>query len=381
MNKTVAVMGTLDTKAQECRYISDKIASLGCAVVTIDVSGSTIPTASRSEALTLIKQRATKQVHALLDAHQIDGIISLGGSGGTDIAGAVMRTLPLGFPKVLISTLGSSPSIAGHVGGHDILVLNSVADIAGINSITKAIFDQGAGAVVGAVNAISMTDSAHSKPKIAATMYGLTTPCVTVATEYLQAHGYEVITFHANGSEGRILEHLLAVDYFQGVLDVTTTEVSAEVLGGDDTAGKERLKTAMTKNIPCVVCPGAMDLVYTASPERYADHALYAHNDKPSHFRPNVSDNQAVGAYVAQQLNHANGRCALMIPCLGLSGVGVEGGVLYDPIADKALFDSIEASLDQTKVSLSYHDLAINDPAFGLLIAKQLHQLLQPSHS
>lgn len=395
---TIAVMGTLDTKRAEYQYLCDKIREQGAVPLLIDVSakgsrgeaditseeiaawgggdGRQLSALSRSAALSVMTAGAQAKLAQLIDQGRIDGIISLGGSGGTELAASVMRRLPLGFPKVLVSTLGSSPSIAAHVGGHDIFVLHSVADVSGINSITQAVFTQGAGAVVGAARAVAAMEHHSQKPRIAATMYGLTTPCVCVAKDYLEQQGYEVIVFHANGSEGRTMERLIRQGYFAGVLDVTTTEVSAEILGGDDTAGPTRMRGAAEMGIPCVVCPGAMDLVYAADLSRFEGRSLYCHNKAPSHFRPNAQDNRLVGAYFAHQLDGASAPCAVYIPRLGLSGAGEKNGALYDPQADAALFEAIETHLDTSRVELVYVDHAINDGAFALTIGKRLHQMI-----
>lgn len=398
MCKIIAVMGTLDTKRREYDYLCDKIRERGATPLLIDVSaqggkseaditsaeiaacgggdGTTLATLSRSAALSIMTEGAGAKLEQLIREKRVSGIISIGGSGGTELAASVMRRLPLGFPKVLVSTLGSSPSIAAHVGGHDIFVLHSVADVSGINSITRAIFTQAAGAVVGAAKAVEPMERDEPNARIAATMYGLTTPCISVAKEYLEAQGYEVIVFHANGCEGRVMERLIRENYFDGVLDVTTTEVSAEVLGGDDSAGPMRMAGAAQMGIPCVVCPGAMDLVYAADLSRFPNRSLYCHNQGPSHFRPNAEDNRLVGEYFARQLNQSFAPCAVYIPRLGLSGAGEQGGVLYDPQADMALFETIEAHLDGKRVELTYEDAAINDRAFALTIAKRLHEMI-----
>ncbi len=402
MKKTVAVMATFDTKSEECLYLKDLIQNLGLDVLLIDVSGNSnhnspcditnteiatigakkeidLTALKRNEALTIIKKGATDKVLQLIKENKINGIISLGGSGGTDLSATVMRKLPIGFPKLIISTLGSSPTIAGHVGGQDIIILNSVCDVAGLNSITKAVFTQGAGAIVGAVNAVGLIEKENEKEKIkiAATMYGVTTPCIIYAKEYLENKGYEVITFHANGSEGKIMESLISKGYFQGVLDVTTTEVSAHVLGADDSAGTNRMRSAVINNIPFIVCPGAMDLVYSSQLEKYKGRVIYSHNNNPSHFRPNEEDNLKVGEYFANQLKGSHPYCAVAIPTKGLSKLSVKDGLLYDEKADEVLFKTIKINLKDENIKIITKDTDINDKEFAICIAKKLDEFIK----
>ena len=256
----IAVMGTFDTKAEEYQYIIDRIGQLGADVLTIDVStrdtavlrgeygcreiaqyaGSTyelLTSGTRAESMAIIMEGATKLVRQLLQEGRIQGLVSIGGSGGTTLATHVMRALPIGFPKVIATTQACSDKLPGFISGKDIIVINSVVDVSGLNSIISHVYDEAAGAVVGA--ALAYTPHPADKPRIAISMYGITTPCVVHAAKYLEARGYEPIIFHANGAGGKAMKTLIAEGMFQGVLDITTAEVGAYVLDAESSSAGE----------------------------------------------------------------------------------------------------------------------------------------------
>lgn len=397
--KTICVLGTFDTKSQEFGYLIDQIRALGADVISVDAGfhgtaalranyppetviregGSTpaqVRRMHRSDAMAVAIRGAGRIVRRLTEEKMIHGVIGMGGSGGTTLASEVMRELPLGFPKVIISTLGGTAKIGRYVGSRDILVLNSVVDVSGINSITRVVFSHGAGAVVGAALAAEGVRQ-DGKKRIAATMYGLTTPAVTYAKEYLVRQGYEVIVFHATGSGGRAMEELIREGFFDGVLDMTLPEIHSHVLHvASSDPGPGRLVNAARMGIPLVAAPGAMDMVSTTDFSQYPDRKIYCHNTAPSHFRPNAQDVQKSGAYIADALNQATGPCAFYFPHGGLSMVGVPGEIMSDPPTDSVLCDTIRATIDPARVEFHESELDINDKAFALTLAQRLDEMI-----
>ncbi len=398
MPKTVALLGTFDTKAKEFGFVADELRRLGVRPYLINVgtkpagleadvtteeivafAGETMETlraaGSRMEALAIMIRGAQVCVKKLADEGVIDGIMSMGGSGGTTLGCDAMRILPFGFPKLMVSTLGGSARIVNYTKGADIILMNSVADVAGLNSITTRVFREAAGVIAGAV-AAAEKELLKEKPRIAASMYGLTTKGVTRAISYLEEKGYEVLVFHANGAGGRTMEQLISTGYFDGVLDMTTTEVGAHVLGSAaGTAGPERCGNAPKMGIPAVVCPGAMDMVFTTEFGGYEGHKIYCHNDVPSHIRPNREDVRKIGAFLSKQLNTANGNVAVIIPHGGLSGIDVPGGYMYDRETDEELFAAIREGLDPD-IPVIDRDEDINNEAFALLCGETLHEMI-----
>ncbi|MBC8535332.1 Tm-1-like ATP-binding domain-containing protein [Feifania hominis] len=396
--KTIAVIGTFDTKAQEYGFVMDRMREHGVRPLAIDVgTHNAAPSAvditsaevaalagtqierlhglSRQDAFSAMLKGAQQCVKELHGRGEIQGIFGMGGSGGTTLASAAMRTLPLGVPKLLVSTLAGTARMADYVGGTDIIVMGSIVDISGLNSITKMIFSRAAGVIAGAVNGEYREPSGH-RLRIAASMYGVTTPGVTFAKRYLESRGYEVITFHATGSGGRAMEQLIREGFFDGVLDMTLPEIHAHVLGvPSSTAGPERCAGAARKDIPQVVCPGGMDMCSTTDFTGFEDRRVYCHNTTPSHFRPNARDMERSGVYLAQQLNKSHADCAVYLPCGGLSLVDVPGGATYDPEADESLFEAIKSNLDR-RVELHESPRNINDESFALEMAQRLDEMM-----
>lgn len=399
MKKTIAVIGTFDTKLEEYSFLIDELHNLGAEVLSIDVGTLGCPTgfasvtseqvaeyansslvaiqqANRKDAFTVMLEGIEKCVMQLYEEKKFDGVISMGGSGGTTLATAAMRVLPIGFPKLMVSTLGSSSKIGAYVRNRDIMVLNSVVDISGVNTLTRRIFSEAAGAIVGAANNHIIDDNCK-KLRIAASMYGLTTSAVMTAKKYLESRGYEVITFHATGAGGIAMESLIREGFFQGVLDITLPEVSAHVLGvASSTSGASRLGGAAICGIPQVVCPGAMDMVSTTDFSKFGGRKIYCHNSEPSHFRPNEQDTTLIGTYLAQQLNKSTAPCALYLPLLGLSLIDLPGQCMYNPKADRALFAAIKQELNPEVVELHEEYLDINDEIFALMLAKKLESIM-----
>jgi len=398
LSKTIAVLGTFDTKGEEFAYLIERIREAGCEVVSIDTGiigkpffeatvkrdqvaqagGSSIAELveknDRGYAVTTMMNGAGEIVLSLFEAGKIDGIISMGGSAGTTIGTYAMRKLPVGVPKVMISTLASG-DVAKYVGPKDIFMLNSIVDISGINKISKTIFSLAAGAVTGAAKS-AYVGGDDGKKVIAASMFGVTTPCVTKAKAYLEEQGYEVLVFHAVGSGGRCLESLVDGGMVQGVLDMTTTEWCDELVGGVLSAGPERLDAAAKKGVPQVVSCGALDMVnfgeWDSVPKKFAGRNLYKHNASVTLMRTTVEECAELGRIIAEKLNKCVGPCTLMLPLGGVSAIDKPGAPFYGPEEDKALFDALRKTLTNPKVKLLEMDNNINDDEFALTAAKEL---------
>jgi uncharacterized protein (UPF0261 family) len=389
MAGTILIIGTLDTKGIEFAYIRDLIAARGHATLVLDagtsepqwapdITAATVATAGGADltALRAAKDRATtldvmcKGARAvaleLLAEGRFDGVIGLGGSGGTAIATAAMRALPVGMPKVMVSTMASGDTSA-YVDVKDITMMYSVVDVAGLNRLSRRILANAAGAVCGMVE--QEIPSAEDHPLLAATMFGVTTPCVTRVRETLEGRGYEVLVFHATGSGGRAMESLIAGGFIAGVADITTTEWADELIGGVLSAGPERLDAAAKAGIPQVVSVGALDMCnfgpIDTVPAQFKDRNLYKHNPQVTLMRTTPEENAELGRIIATKLNATTGPTTLFLPLKGVSMIDAEGGPFWSPEADTALFDAIRATLDRSRVELVELDLNVNDPAFA----------------
>ena len=316
----------------------------------------------------------------LYDAGQMDGLIALGGGAGTIMGLEAMKTLPSGFPKVMVSTIATSAKIGAYVEGNDILVMNSIVDISGVNRISRSVFRIAAGAVVGAVQAMSEHDTDSHKPCVAATMYGNTTEGVTAAKEWLEEHGYEVLVFHANGGGGRTMEKLIRAGKIDGVLDLTTTEWADNMCDGSACkGGPERLSAAAQCGVPQVVAPGALDQVNYGNresiPAKYADHIVYGEG-RSCLMRTNEDENRRMGEAIGEKLNGCVAPCVFVFPNKGYSKLDIEDGPFWLPEADRAFHDSFLHTLTNPLVTVEEYDMHINDHAFGILAAKKLHALI-----
>jgi uncharacterized protein (UPF0261 family) len=284
-----------------------------------------------------------------------------------------MRALPIGMPKVMVSTMASG-DVSAYVGVKDVTLMYSVVDVAGLNRLSRRILANAAGAVCGMVEqAIPLADD---RPLLAATMFGVTTPCVTRVRERLEAAGYEVLVFHATGSGGRAMESLIEGGFLAGVADVTTTEWADELVGGVLSAGPTRLDAAGMAGIPQVVSVGALDMCnwgpLETVPAPFADRNLYRHNPQVTLMRTTPAENAELGRILAGKLNAARGPVALFLPLRGVSMIDAEGGPFWSPEADAALFDAIRETVDRSRVELVELDLHINDPAFADAMADRL---------
>jgi uncharacterized protein (UPF0261 family) len=309
----------------------------------------------------------------LLASEHLDGVIGLGGSGGTAIGTAAMRALPIGLPKVMVSTMASG-DVGPYVGVTDITMMYSVVDVAGLNRLSRRILANAAGAVCGMAE--QQIPPAEDRPLVAATMFGVTTPCVTRVRERLEAAGYEVLVFHATGSGGRAMEALIDAGFIVGVADITTTELADELIGGVLSAGPDRLGAAARAGIPQVVSVGAMDMCNwgpeATVPAQFAGRTLYRHNPQVTLMRTTPEENAELGRILAGKLNAAGGPVALFLPRRGVSMIDADGMPFWAPDADAALADAIRAHLDRDRVDLVELDLHLNDEAFADAMADRL---------
>lgn len=399
--KTVAVLGTFDTKGKELKYIKECIEEHGLKTLCIntgvfepvvepDISSADVAAAvgadinaivekrDRATATEVLSKGTEKLIPQLYAEGKFDGIISIGGSGGTALATPAMRQLPLGVPKVMVSTMASG-DVSPYVGTSDIVMIPSVVDAEGLNDISKVIFSNAANAVVGMVQNRKEIES-DGKPLLAATMFGVTTPCVKAAEDYLHEQGYDVLVFHATGTGGKCMEALIDQGFIKGVLDLTTTEWCDEVVGGVLNAGPDRLTAAGKNGIPQVVSVGALDMVnfgpMDTVPAQFKDRNLYKHNPTVTLMRTTADELKSIGHEIASRLADATGKTTLILPLKGVSMIDVEGQPFYDAEADKALFDTLRTELEGSNVEIVELDTDINDKEFAVAAAKKLISLL-----
>ncbi len=394
----ILLVGTLDTKGIELAFVRDLIQAAGLATLVVDVGSVGPPRIEPEVSRTEVFARAGATVESLVDrgdavskaaagvailarewydAGRIEGVLAIGGSAGTLIGTAAMRALPFGVPKVMLSTLASGQT-RSFVGGSDIAMFHPVADIAGLNRLTRTALGNAAHALVGMVKAPRLTDPAEApRPVIAATMFGVTTPCVDQARAVLESRGFEVLVFHATGIGGQSMESLIADGLIDGVLDLTTTELADELVGGILSAGPDRLKAAIRRGVPQVVSVGALDMVNfgprSTVPERFAGRLFHQHNDSVTLMRTTPEENAELGRRIGAILAEATADVVVLLPLGGISALDAPGMPFHDPEADAALFRAIHQALDDhphvTVVDRSQH---INDPAFAIQSALAL---------
>jgi uncharacterized protein (UPF0261 family) len=398
--KHIVVIAALDTKGDEARLIRDHVAGRGHSAVVVDVGVLADPTApadvparavaeaggsslddlrraaDKAAAMEAMTRGAAVIAARLRAEGRLDGVVAIGGSAGTAIGTSAMRALPVGVPKVMVSTVASGDTRA-YVGAKDVTMMYSVVDLAGINRISAPILTNAAGAIAGMVEA--EPPALADRPLIAASMFGNTTACVDRARAAIERAGYEVIVFHATGTGGQTLESLVADRFFAGVLDVTTTEWADQLAGGVMAAGPTRLEAAASAGVPAVVAPGCLDMVnfwaLETVPERYRGRRLYQWNPNVTLMRTTPEENRQLGRVLAEKVNAATGPIALLLPLGGLSQLDSPGGDFWWPEADQALFDAIRSTL-RPGVELIELDANINDPAFADAAAAKLLELI-----
>jgi uncharacterized protein (UPF0261 family) len=423
---SVLLFATLDTKGREADFVRGLLTSWGVPVTLVDVgalgtpavpagiprerifelAGTTLEEvrkkADRGDAVTKAGEGAAALARERYARGQVSGILGLGGSAGTTIATAAMKALPLGVPKVMVSTLASG-MVRQYVGDKDIFMLNSVVDILGLNRVSRQVLSQAARAMAGLVTHPGPEPQPDDKPLLAATMFGVTTACVERARLTLERAGYEVLVFHATGNGGQAMESLIGDGLIAGVLDITTTELADEHVGGFLSAGPDRLTAAGQAGIPQVVSTGALDMANFYAPEsvpaRFKDRLFYKHNANVTLMRTTPEENAQIGAGMARKLSEAKGPVAVLLPKRGVSAIDKEGQPFDDPAARKALHDAIRSGLERlrprraseasrgaasgggapraVKIHVEELDLHINDPEFADAAAQKLIELMR----
>ncbi len=401
---SVYLLATLDTKGDEACFVRDELARAGVATTLVDTgclgaarcgaeftrddvfraAGTTLEAQrarnDRGEAVSAAARGAEVLVRAAFARGDVDGVLGLGGGAGTTIGTAAMRALPIGVPKLMVSTLASG-QVAHYVGCKDVLMLNSIVDIAGLNRISRVVLTRAAQAMAGMVRGGAPIVVGADRPLVAASMFGVTTPCVERARAVLEEAGYEVLVFHATGSGGRTLEALAESGVLAGVLDLTTTELADELVGGVLSAGPDRLTAAARCGVPQVVSVGALDMVnfhgVETVPERFRGRTLYKHNASVTLMRTTAEECATLGRDIGAKLAAARGAAVVFFPLRGISAIDRAGQPFDDPAARMALL----AGLNETRgaVPLVALDLHINDAAFAEACAAKLLELMRAS--
>jgi uncharacterized protein (UPF0261 family) len=397
---TVVLLGTLDTKGVEYDYLRARLRDEGVEVVLVDTGvmgtplaepdvsrqavaraagadvGDLADTGDRGAAVEAMAEGAAEIVKDLHARGRLDAVLALGGSGGTAIAAHAMRELPVGVPKLVVSTMASGDT-RPYVGAVDVTLMYSVVDIAGLNPISERILANAAAAAVGMAKA-EPPAAAEEKPLVGATMFGVTTPCVNEARKRLEELGYEVLVFHATGTGGQSLEALIRSGFVTASLDITTTELADELVGGVLSAGPHRLEAAGELGIPQVVSLGALDMVnfgpQETVPAEFRGRLLYKHNPTVTLMRTTAEECAQLGRVIATKLNAARGPLTVFVPLRGVSLIATEGQVFHDPAADEALFGALREHLDPD-VEVRELDTEINDPEFARALADRLDEL------
>lgn len=401
----ILLIGTLDSKGPEYAFLREQILANGCDVLAmnagidgsttlfpVDVEADVIATAGgcplddlrtardRGRAIQVMSAGVAVVVRKLFDDGRFDGIIGMGGSGGTGIVTAAMRTLPIGLPKVCVSTLAAG-NVAPFVGTRDILMMPSITDIAGINRISRTILTRAAGAVCGMVRSV-VPAVEHDRPLIAASMFGNTTKCVDACRLALNAAGYEVLVFHATGTGGRVLESLADERLVNAVLDITTTEWADEVCGGVLSAGPDRLSAPGRRGLPHLIVPGCLDMcnfgAMSTVPEHYrnAGRLFYEWTPEITLMRTTAEENRRMGEIFAQKANAAAGPVTFLFPLRGVSMLDADGGLFCDRTADQAFFDAVKKHVKRG-IPIVEVDANINDPVFATRAVELLLEMLR----
>jgi uncharacterized protein (UPF0261 family) len=403
---TVVLLGTLDTKGHEYGYLAERLREQGVETLIVDAgvyeppsmaaglgpdvsreevaaaggadAGALAEAGDRGAAVEAMARGAAEVARRLHAEGRLDGIVSVGGSGNSSIAGIAMRGLPVGVPKLIVSTVASGDT-RPYMGASDVTMTYSVVDIAGINQISARILTNAAGAIAGMVRA-QMPPLADTRRLVTASMFGVTTPCVTRARERLEELGYEVLVFHQTGTGGESMEELMRAGFIAGSLDVTLTELCDELVGGVLPAYPGRLEAAGELGLPQVVSLGALDMVNfgprESVPERFEGRNLYVHNPTITLMRTTPDECRELGRRIGQKLSGAKGQTALFVPLRGVSMIATDGQPFHDAEADAALLEGISETLGEN-VEVHELDLDVNDEAFALQMADRLDEMMR----
>jgi uncharacterized protein (UPF0261 family) len=402
---SVLIVGTLDTKGVEIAFVRNRLIAAGVPVTTADAGVLGEPlfppdisrtelfqaagantdelkrTADRGKSIESAATGAARIAERLHKAGKLSGVLGLGGSAGTTIATAAMRAVPIGVPKLMVSTMASG-DVRPYVGTRDVMMMNSVVDVAGLNRVSRLVLANAADAMIGMIQSRKSEVGSRNeidKPVVTATMFGVTTPCVSAARGQLEASGFEVLTFHATGIGGRTMEGLIRDGLVSGVLDITTTELADQLAGGVMAAGVDRLTAAAITGVPQVISVGAVDMVNFGPPdtvpEKYKNRRFYQHNPTVTLMRTTPEENDRIGKEIAEKACAAKGPTCILLPLRGVSAIDMAGGPFWWPEADQALFQSIRNWV--YGVELIELDLHINDSAFAAAAAEKLMAMMK----
>lgn len=397
--KVVALPGAMDTKGRDYEYLAAAVRSHGVGVLTIDFGVLGAPSfppdissaevaraggadiqnlresADKTRAMRVMTDGLTRTLRRLYEEGRLDGVCGMGGTGGTTILSAAVRELPIGVPKLLVSTVAAG-DLTPYVGSADMTMMHSVVDVAGLNRISREIYTNAAAAIAAMVQA--PRPESDELPLIAASMFGNTTVCIDQAVERLSQSGYEVLVFHATGSGGRTMQRLAAEGHLTGLLDLTTTELADEVCGGVFSAGLERVEMGAKSAIPVVLAPGCVDMCNfgprESVPQKYSGRLLYEWNKNVTLMRTNVEENREIGRLIAETANRCSGPAAILVPKRGVSMLGSPTGPFWDEAADRACLDGIRSNL-KAAIPVVELDCNINDAAFADLAVQTLSDL------
>jgi uncharacterized protein (UPF0261 family) len=401
MIKPVVIVGALDTKGEEVKFARDLIQMRDLETIVVDfgvlgeptfmpdISADTVARAGgatldelrkskdKTRSMRVMAEGLSRIVADLFEQGRLGGILGMAGSGGTSIATSAMRSLPVGVAKLMVSTIASG-DISPYVGTKDITMMPSVVDVSGLNSFSRKIYANAAGAIAGMVS-VELPEAKEGKPLITASMFGNTTQAIDHARQLLEGKGYEVLVFHATGSGGRTMESLIEAGFITANLDLTTTELADEVCGGVLSAGPERLMAAARKGVPTVLVPGCVDMAnfwgIDTVPEKYKDRQLYEWNPNVTLMRTNIEENQAIGEMIAKAANQSTGPVAVMIPLKGVSQLDSPGEAFWDPQANQVCFQAIKDNL-KPGIPMIEMDLNINDSDFSSKAVEVLLEMM-----
>ena len=399
MTPRVYAVATMDTKGTEIAFVAERTRSCGVEVVTVDVGTKDLPTVEpnvsreqvaaslgggsvlgltdRSAAVTAMSAALVEFLVAEHAEGRLAGVIGIGGGGGTALITPAMRALPVGVPKVMVSTMASG-NVGPYVDCSDLTMTYSVVDVAGINSVSRRVLANAAHAIAGMVQ--HSLPSIAEKPTVGMTMFGVTTPCVDAVRASLEARGYDCLVFHATGSGDRAMENLVRSGLIQGVIDVTTTAVADEVVGGVLACGPHRFDAILEARIPYVLSVGALDMVNFGAketvPPKFAERKLHVHNAQVTLMRTSPDENRQFAQWIANKLNRSTSPLTMLIPELGVSTIDAVGQPFHDPVADAALFDELTRTIQQTEQrQIKWLPLHINDPKFAAALVDEFYSL------